>query len=903
MADVIERLNAALEGRYRIERELGEGGMATVYLAQDLKHDRQVAVKVLRPELAAVVGAERFLAEIRTTANLEDPHILPLYDSGEADSFLFYVMPYVEGDSLRNRIDKEHQLPVDDAIDIARKVGSALAFAHEKGVVHRDVKPANILLRRGEPLVADFGIALALSEAGGGRITETGLSLGTPHYMSPEQASGERSLDPRSDVYALGCVLYEMLAGEPPHAGPSAQAVLAKILTDQPRRILELRRSVPEHVDAALARALEKLPADRFDSVASFLEALDDPGFRYETRGAATTSGTAAMAAASAAGAGGTRGIPGWLAGTVAVLLLAVATWGWLRPTAATEPLTMVRMAIPDSQAPAVRSSPRMDISADGRRLVYVGPGPSGGMLWLRELDKLDARPLRGTDGAHTPVFSPDGEQVAFVTGTPGDLKVVGLQGEAPVTLMRDSAYSYGMSWSDDGWLYLTDDLRINRIRSQGGTLERVVQPREDRGDSWTGWPHIAAGGRYLFYEAWFGNPGDAQVAVRDLETGRDTLLAVGLYPRWVPTGHVVFTRLDGTVMAAPFDGDDLTLTQDPAAVFGGVSVNGSQGYSEVAVSASGRLLYGTGEAAREQLVWVDRDGVETPIDTSFTGDFDAVRLSASGQRVVASVSQSTESNVYVKDLGSGPWRRVSFEGGLKNRPEWVPGIEAVSYITDRGLPGDSAADAVIGNADGSGNARTALDLDKRIQEVTWSPDGEWLVYRVGPSGTDGNRRDVYAVGDGGAGDTVDIATTTFDEHSPAVSPDGRWIAYVSSESGRSEVFVRPFPDVSQGKWQVSTSGGTEPAWGPAGGELFYRSPDARLVAASYVDRPSFAVTGRETLFPTGNYSADDVHPVYAVGLDNRRFLFARSRGGDIGNLVLVQNWFQELVQRVEGSR
>ncbi|NIP78699.1 MAG: serine/threonine protein kinase, partial [Desulfuromonadales bacterium] len=224
--------------------------MATVYLAEDLKHDRQVAVKVLRPELAAVVGAERFLAEIRTTANLEDPHILPLYDSGEADGFLFYVMPYVEGESLRDRLDREHQLPVDEAVEIARKVGRALAFAHEQGVVHRDVKPANILLRRGEPLVADFGIALALSEAGGGRITETGLSLGTPHYMSPEQASGERTLDPRSDVYALGCVLYEMLAGEPPYAGPTAQAVLAKILTDQPRRIMELRRSVPEHVDA-----------------------------------------------------------------------------------------------------------------------------------------------------------------------------------------------------------------------------------------------------------------------------------------------------------------------------------------------------------------------------------------------------------------------------------------------------------------------------------------------------------------------------------------------------------------------------------------------------------------------------------------------------------------------------
>ncbi|MDX1676164.1 MAG: protein kinase, partial [Longimicrobiales bacterium] len=522
--------------------ELGEGGMATVYLAEDLKHDRQVAVKVLRPELAAVVGAERFLAEIRTTANLEDPHILPLYDSGEADGFLFYVMPYVEGDSLRDRIDREHQLPVDQAVQIARKVGSALAFAHANGVVHRDVKPANILLRRGEPLVADFGIALALSEAGGGRITETGLSLGTPHYMSPEQAAGERTLDPRSDVYALGCVLYEMLAGEPPHAGPTAQAVLAKILTDQPRRIVELRRSVPEHVDAVLAKSLEKLPADRFDSVASFLEALDDPAFRHETR--VLPRSTASVVAGEVAGAGRERTPLRALVLAAILLLAGVAAWGWLRPGGDTEPLTMVRMAIPDSQAPVVRSSPRMDISRDGRRLVYVGPGPAGGMLWLRELDKLDARPLRGTDGANTPVFSPDGESVAFVTGTPGDLKVVGLQGEAPVTLIQDSAYAWGMTWSDDGWLYITDDLRILRIRSQGGTVEPVVQPDEERGETWTGWPDVTPDGRYLFYVAWFGTTLDAQVAVRDTETGRDTLLAVGVHPRWSPTGHLVFTRI-----------------------------------------------------------------------------------------------------------------------------------------------------------------------------------------------------------------------------------------------------------------------------------------------------------------------------------------------------------------------
>ena len=274
MSDAATRLNAALEGRYRIERELGEGGMATVYLADDLKHERKVALKVLKPELAAVVGAERFLTEIKTTANLQHPHILALFDSGEADGFLFYVMPYVEGESLQEKLEREKQLPVDDAVRIATEIADALDYAHGRGVVHRDIKPANILLQSGRVLVADFGIALAISEAGGGRLTETGLSMGTPLYMSPEQATGDRDIDGRSDLYSLACITYEMLAGDPPWAASTAQAILAKLLTEEVKPLSEVRPSVPSHVEAAVHRALEKLPADRPQRAASFAEDL-----------------------------------------------------------------------------------------------------------------------------------------------------------------------------------------------------------------------------------------------------------------------------------------------------------------------------------------------------------------------------------------------------------------------------------------------------------------------------------------------------------------------------------------------------------------------------------------------------------------------------------------------------
>src|SRR5438094_5264144 len=272
--DALAQLKSSLADRYAVDREIGRGGMATVYLARDMRHNRKVALKVLNPELGAVLGVDRFLAEIQVTANLQHPNLLPLFDSGEADGLLFYVMPYVEGESLRARLDREKQLPVDEAIRLATAVASALDYAHRHGVIHRDLKPENILLHEGHPLVADFGIALAVTNAGGDRVTQTGLSLGTPQYMSPEQATGDRLIDGRTDVYSLGAVLYEMLVGDPPHSASTAQAVIAKVLTERAQSVRVSRASVPEHVDYAIARSLEQLPPDRWATAAEFCDAF-----------------------------------------------------------------------------------------------------------------------------------------------------------------------------------------------------------------------------------------------------------------------------------------------------------------------------------------------------------------------------------------------------------------------------------------------------------------------------------------------------------------------------------------------------------------------------------------------------------------------------------------------------
>ena len=405
MTDPITRLNAALEGRYRIERELGAGGMATVYLATDLRHNRSVALKVLKPELAAVVGAERFLTEIETTANLQHPHILPLYDSGEADSFLFYVMPHIEGESLRERLDRDKQLPVDEAVGIAVSISSALDYAHRQGVVHRDIKPANILFQDGQPLVADFGIALAVGASGGARLTETGLSVGTPYYMSPEQATGDQSIGPASDIYAVACVLYEMLIGEPPYTGATAQAVLGRILQGEATSVTMIRKSVPLHVDAAIRKGLEKLPADRFTGAHEFAKALSEPSFRHGQKPESVWAPTSTRWRTTAIAA----------IATAAALLVAALTGSF--GSEGPPPQVLRQKIAPPAFDLEGQWGRYLALAPDGSGMVYRGPsdGPGAWQLYYKERGEVEGTPLSGTEEAHDLVFSPDGQWIAFI--------------------------------------------------------------------------------------------------------------------------------------------------------------------------------------------------------------------------------------------------------------------------------------------------------------------------------------------------------------------------------------------------------------------------------------------------------------------------------------------------------
>ena len=891
-ADLAVRLTAALADRYAVERELGAGGMATVYLAEDLKHKRKVALKVLKPELAAVLGAERFVQEITTTAALQHPHILPLFDSGTADGFLYYVMPFINGETLRDKLNRETQLGVDEAVKLASEVADALHYAHTQGVIHRDIKPENILLANGRPMVADFGIALAVSAAAGGRMTETGLSLGTPHYMSPEQATAEKEITARSDVYSLGSVLYEMLTGNPPHVGASAQQIIMKIVTDEARPVMELRKSVPPNIAAALAKALEKLPADRFESARAFAEALGNPAFAI-----ASTVGGAHPSAAT-----GWRRHAGAIIAALSLIAIASSTMA-VRSRRGTAPaaVTRLNLALPETQGLVATGGTRFAWAPDGRAFVYVGPGTGGSQLWLRSLDVLEATPLQGTDGATSPFFSPDGGQIGFVTLNPFSIRLVPRTGGNTVTLVRDSVSGGGGAWSADGFIYFDGRTTISRIRPDG-TGREVVYPLDTlQGEIGAAWPEVLPEGRGVLFR--LRRSGEDlsgyRIMVADSRTGKGKVVAQAAFARYAPTGHLLYVTADGALMASRFDLDRLELTGSPVLLGRGLGF-GIFGVADLALASTGSLLYAPDyNPETAEPVWVARDGTETSVATPWPekGQVLSVALSPDGSQLAAQLSTATSKgfpDIWVKHLNGGPLSRLTFESTRNRRPSWSHDGRDVLFLSDR-----SGTFALYRQrADGSAPARLVASRSRGLGEGFESPDGRWLVLRS----EDAVCCDILGLRPGVDSVPVPLLATPFRERSPALSPDGRWLAYASDETGRFEIYVRPFPEVQAGKWQVSSAGGSSPRWSPRGDELFYLDGASAMTAVRVAGRPTFAVLGEQRLFPATGYLSSPWAQTYDVSSDGRRFLMLRvgsSTGAVSVPLVMVENFLTELQLKV----
>jgi Tol biopolymer transport system component/tRNA A-37 threonylcarbamoyl transferase component Bud32 len=891
------RLASALADRYRLGRELGQGGMAIVYLAEDLKHGRKVAIKVLHPELSAVLGGERFLAEIKVTANLQHPHILGLIDSGEADGLLYYVMPYVAGESLRARLAREKQLPVDDALRLAKEVASALDYAHRQGVVHRDIKPENTLLQDGAALVADFGIALAVQQAGGSRMTQTGMSLGTPAYMSPEQAMGDREIGARSDVYALGAMTYEMLAGEPPFTGPSSQAIVAKVLTEQPPPLRPKRPTAPPAAESAIMTALQKLPADRWGSAKEFSDALAGTG---PQRSQSASTIPLAVTRAPSPTLGGLRRVAPWLGWVAAVVAAAVATRSLLRPSPELPPSRLAIFAPGLGGSGAGSTQRHLTFLPDGQGLLYSVMGGDGVMHLVRQsLDAESPSPIPGAVGMGSPMVSPDGRYVVGTQAVKSQVLRLPIDGGSAELLVRAVLTTNDAAWAPDGSLWFTEEGSLGQvagdslIRRHAGGQRQLQQILPD-------------GRTALVIRNRLGNTGGPILLV-DLDTGSETtLLGTPVVDARVTRGFLVFVLPGGILQAAPFDQKVLRVMGTPVTVATNVAVTGTS-VAQFAVAANGNVAYIPEEPA--SLVFVDRAGSSRLVTTE-RRNFHHPLFSPDGRRLLLDFTSIEGRNVWVLGLDEGTLSRATFDREGHDAT-WTPDGRFITYIAPSNRA-DGVTLVLMRKPPGSAEpAETLLASPSLSYTGVWLKDGSALVttannLRRDPRRPDSvqadSRSDAAIVRNAGKGPLEPLVASPFAEQYVGASPDGRWISFVSDQSGRDEVYVRDLAGRGD-QVLVSLDGGNEAVWSPDGKELFYRETkegDPYLVAAGIATTPALRVTGRKRLFPVADIVGTGPHANYDISPNGKTF--AMVRRSPAARIVVIQN-LPALVRRLQGGR
>jgi len=883
MFSPVERLTAALADRYRIERELGAGGMATVYLAEDLKHHRKVAVKVLHPELAAVLGAERFLAEIQTTANLQHPHILPLHDSGQADGLLFYVMPFVEGETLRARLTREQQLPIDEAVRITREVASALDYAHRHGVIHRDIKPENILLHEGQALIADFGIALAVSTAGGQRMTQTGISLGTPEYMSPEQALGERTVTAKSDVYALGCVLYEMLTGEPPFTGATVQAVVTRVLNEEPRPIHQVRKMVPEHVEAATLHALAKLPADRPGSAAEFAAALVDTGLAPHARAQRVH---VPLAKAKALLVHPYQLLAAFVAG-IALMTLTLAAWRLVRPLPASGSPVRFVVAPPDGYR-LLESHPA--VSPDGRTVVFVADSAGTSRLVVRDLGEASARILPGTEGAvadpSPPFFSPDGRWVAFVAGRKVKKIQLGDAGNV-VDLAEFGGIEevHGGAWGDDGWIVLGAGLArgLVRVREEGGPLTTLAEPSRDRGEISYHRPDILPGGRVILFALYSLNGWNVASLALDTKEAPRVLLPGATAVKYLSPGYLLYANAGGLFIVR-FDAERLRVVGPEQLIASHLPLidwaSGLFPSFGVGKGTLGMLTQAPDErrsVARwtQRLVILNREGGAQLVADGTGG---SVQWSPTGTQLATYDSLQ----ITTFDLNRGGLRNRLTSGPARVYPVYTPDGSRIAHTSYQSGGGDLYWVATHGGA----APELLLTSERRKYPESFSPDGKFLTYReYDPVTAD----DIWILPVEGERKPRPVVRTPFREWGSAISPDGKVLAFVSNQSGRAEVYIQRFPE-SDGSERVSLNGGEAVHWRPGGRELFFREGGS-IMSSLISDGPNGLRAGVPQRVLDVRVSAFDVSP------DGKRFAaLISSETPPKRFLMVTTNWDPTIV-------
>jgi eukaryotic-like serine/threonine-protein kinase len=880
-------------GNFEITTQLGRGGMGEVYQAKDQKLGRDVAIKVLPEEFARDADrVVRFQREAKLLASLNHPNIAAIYGLEESGGTNFLVLELVGGETLADQL-KRGPIPVEESLKLALQIAEALEAAHEKGVIHRDLKPANIKVTpEGKVKVLDFGLAKAFageqadlnlsnSPTLSNAATQKGIILGTAAYMSPEQARGE-TVDKKADIWAFGCVLFEMLTGRVTFEGRTVSDILASVLKIDPGWN-RLPPNLHSRIRMLLERCLEKEVKNRCSSIgearADIQKALADPG------------GVLAQPVTITRPRKSLRLSLLW-AGIIVVSLIlgGVAVWK-LKPP---EPRLVSRFSheLPKDQQFGDLYYPVLAVSPDGRQFVYS----TNGGLYLRSMNDMDARLLPGTGGnQQRPFFSPDGKWIGFVSSPDSKLKKIAISGGAPVTLAEVNAFGT-FRWNADGTIIYGQRGRgIMRVSAEGGTPEVFLKAENEA----IAWPQILPDGKSILFMK-VGPP--LKIMVQSLRSGERRELFEGNGGKYLSTGHIVY-ELKGNLLSARFDLSTLKALGGSIPLVEGVLRTG--GAPQYAVSDSGTLVYVPGTASAAQpgrtLVWVSRDGKEEPL-TVESHAYTETRISPDGTKVALNFPTDTNMDIWILDLVHKTMPRLTFDPTSDMHPLWTRDGKRIAFLSNR----DGAYKVYLKAADGTGKDEV---LDSAAHTpASWSSDGKTLILATGGQGPSG--ADILALSMEGDRKVKSLLKEKYNETQPQISPDGRWIAYTSDESGQPEIYVRPFPDADGGRWQVSTSGGDSVLWSKNGRELFYHSGDA-VMSVSVKTEPTFSYETPKRLFrgtyifPIGNDIARsvclypwDIHP------DGNRFLMIKPPADTTSpeavprKINLVLNWFEELKQR-----
>jgi len=860
---------------YTITEKLGEGGMGVVYKAEDTKLERTVALKFLSQSLmGGKEENERFKREAKAAAALNHPNIAHVYAVDEVDGQAFIAMEYVEGKSIEEIVGATGPaaagpLPLDDAINYAIQIAAGLQAAHEKGVVHRDIKSANIMVTdKGVVKIMDFGLAKLANRS---KMTVQGTTLGTAAYMSPEQAQGE-SVDHRSDIWSLGVVLYEMVSGQMPFKGDYEQAVIYSILHEEPEPLTALRSGLPIALDGIIAKAMAKDPNTRYqhvDELPADLKALAGPGSSLSRIASASVIVPPAETKKLVK-------FPWMMASLFLVCAAVFATLYFLRPPARENTM---RFVIPPENEFSNYSS--VVVSPDGRSLVIGSEFKSQNLLWLRPLNALEASPLAGTEDGEYPFWSPDSRYIAFFAG--GKLKKVAAGG-GPSQVLCDAPSTFGGSWSKSNIIIFSAEINqgLMKVSAFGGVPE-IMKSQAASGSRFSiRWPIFMPDGNHFLYFLRSFDEGNSSIMAGSLNSPEvRKVMESNNSVIYSKAGYLLFVQ-ESTVMAQPFDADKIKLGAQPVSVAQGVGTRINLNLADFSVSDNGILVYGAGRITKRRLLWFDRAGKEISAIGPKADYFDVVLSPGNDKVAVQRNSGSNNADIWILDLLNNIPTRFTINSFIEDDPVWSPDGKTLIFSSPR----NGFRDIYVKPSDGSREEKPLLISPTIKIPTSWSIDGKYLLFT--------DDRDLKILPLEGEEKPLPYLVSKFEEQYAYFSPNGKWVAYTSNESRQWEVFVQAFPK-SGGKWQISQNGGAQPKWARSGKELFYIAPDNTLMSVNVQTDGPFTAGVPKPVFKTrvDNYQNPNR---YDVSADGKRFLInVPDKQSASSPVIVVVNWDAEL--------